>query len=257
MDDEPNLYIGNGWNSPNIRHCLIDPRYLWIPGWFLCPWFGVIRGDGCKRRSHRYREIHLPEAFQTRPGTRKGKWNGALAEIRAAFLKLSPLQILAVAMAPVPLTSPGFTHIGYHLGRGTSRHVSVEETQRTKLPRQLRLEMTHHLLLGGHVQEVSPGSKNLTDSILDLFLNVKTEVRKVAGIFGPGVVASSTKMEQKPVFEKPGGQGIKSNRPTYAGAWPRRLVFRCVTALSYIYRFGKFGATVEGCGVATQSCPMG
>ena len=33
-----------------------------------------------------------------------------------------PLQLLAVAMAPTPLTSPGFTHIGYHLGRGTSRH---------------------------------------------------------------------------------------------------------------------------------------
>ena len=87
-------------------------------------------------------------------------------------------------MAPTPLTSPGFTHIGYHLGRGTSRHVSVEETQQNKLPKQLRLEMTHHLLLGGNVQEVSSGTRNLRDSIQKIFSYVGTVVRKVTGIFG-------------------------------------------------------------------------
>jgi len=133
-------------------------------------------------------------------------------------------------MAPTPLTSPGFTHIGYHLGRGTSRHVSVEETQRNKLPKQLRLEMTHHLLLGGNVQEVSSGTRNLRDSIQRIFSYVGTVVRKVTGIFGPGVVIASTKMEQKPVFEKPENKGIKSNRPTYARAWPRRIILRCITA---------------------------
>lgn len=43
-------------------------------------------------------------------------------------------------------------------------------------------------------------------------------------------VIASTKMEQKPVFEKPENKGIKSHRPTYAGAWPRRMILRCISA---------------------------
>ena len=154
--------------------------------------------------------------------------NGALAELRRAFLQLTPLQLLAVAMAPTPLTSPGFTHVGYHLGRGTSRHVSVEETQRSKLPKQLRLEMTHDLLLGGNYllgrATCGTASRGFLDMLAQLF-----EKLFVFFLGGSGVVIASTKMEQKPVFEKPEKEGIKSNGPMCAGAWPRRMVLRCVT----------------------------
>lgn len=128
------------------------------------------------------------------------------------------------------MSSPDHTHVGYHLGRGTSRHALTEETQEVQLPKSLRLEMTHHLIMGGNVCEAQAGQFNLRDKISSLFKNVKSSALKLKGeLFGPGIVVANTKMEQKPVFLKSDGE-TKSNRPTYAGSWPRRLVLRCVTA---------------------------
>ncbi len=98
--------------------------------------------------------------------------------------------------------------------------------------------MAHHFIMGGSVSEVNSGSFNLRERIQEIFSYVGNTTRKIGNIFGPGVVVSNTKMEQKPVFKKPGGRGVKSNRPTYAGAWPRRMLLRCVTAAASLAKRG-------------------